>query len=204
MNHHMDICKVEGIQCTGKRKMSKSRKKGNQLIASGVVAKKEYSPLPTGAVELVQAIRKYCKNKKGAKVDEELIVRQVIQPQYGSDLEGFETLGFGLWKQFIDANPIAMQFAELRVVTESVKDAEVDVVESRSEYGEDTEAEEAEVVDEVLSKSESVNKLRRIFLSQRRRMKMRKKPMTVPKTAANTLTPTKETTCLSLYHFGWK
>lgn len=49
MNHHMDICKVEGIQCTGKRKMSKSRKKGNQLIALGVVAKKEYPPLPTDA-----------------------------------------------------------------------------------------------------------------------------------------------------------
>ena len=49
LNNHMDICKVEGIRCTGKRKMGKSRKKGNQLIALGVVAKKEYPPLPTDA-----------------------------------------------------------------------------------------------------------------------------------------------------------
>jgi hypothetical protein len=139
MNHHMDICKVEGIQCTGKRKMSKSRKKGNQLIALGVVAKKEYPPLPTDVKELVKAICDFFKNKKNAKGDESFVMRRIIQPQYGSDLEGFETLGFGTWEEFIDANPIFMEDAE--VDSESVEDAEVDEVDSESESVEDAEVE---------------------------------------------------------------
>ena len=83
LNNHMDICKVKGIRCIGKRKMGMSRRKGNNLIKLGLAKKREYPPLPTDVAELVEAIRDFCKNKKGVKIDESLIVRQVIQPKWG-------------------------------------------------------------------------------------------------------------------------
>jgi hypothetical protein len=137
--NHMNNCKVEGNKCEGKPKIAMSRKKGNQLLVSGVAAKKEYPPLPTDVKELVKAICDFFKNKKNAKGDESFVMRRIIQPQYGSDLEGFETLGFGTWEEFIDANPIFMEDAE--VDSESVEDAEVDEVDSESESVEDAEVE---------------------------------------------------------------
>jgi len=113
--NHMNNCKVEGNKCEGKPKIGMSRKKGNQLLVSGVAAKKEYPPLPTDVAELVKAIRDFCKNKEGVKIDESLIVMQVIQPKWGV-FKDFAKLGFGSWEEFIDANPTAMQYAKLRVV----------------------------------------------------------------------------------------
>lgn len=114
LNNHMDICKVKGIRCIGKRKMGMSRRKGNNLIKLGLAIKREYPPLPTDVAELVEAIRDFCKNKKGVKIDESLIVRQVIQPKWGVFTD-FVNLGFGSWKEFINANPTAAQHAKLRV-----------------------------------------------------------------------------------------
>jgi len=138
--NHMNNCKVEGEKCPGKPKIGMSRKKGNQLLVSGVAAKKEYPPLPTDAAELVKAIRDFFKNKKNAKGDESFVMRRIIQPQYGSDLNGFESLGFGTWEEFIDANPTSVEHAEVDE-EESVEDAEVDGVESDAESVEDAEVE---------------------------------------------------------------
>jgi len=74
------------------------------------------------------------------KGDESFVMRRIIQPQYGSDLNGFESLGFGTWEEFIDANPTSVEHAEVDE-EESVEDAEVDGVESDAESVEDAEVE---------------------------------------------------------------
>lgn len=114
---HMNNCKVEEGEKNyeGKPKISASRKKGNQLLASGVAAKKEYPALPTDATELVKVIRDFYKNSKTPtkKMDESFIMRRVIRPTWGSELKDFDTLGFGTWEEFVDANDISQEDSEV-------------------------------------------------------------------------------------------
>jgi hypothetical protein len=122
--NHMMCCKVPADggekNYEGKPKISESRRRGNELLHSGVATKKTYSPLPTDAAEIVMAMRAFhSKNSsiqmsgKNSMTDMSFIMRRVIRPQWGNDLKGFSTLGFGTWQEFLDANGMSVEDVEL-------------------------------------------------------------------------------------------